>query len=294
MMPFQGSASVSGDATAALDATPDPTGTTIYFTAIDPVKGPGVFKVPADGSNTTPVVVQAGPPFAAPFGIATSTDGKQLYVADPGATDSTSNKDLGVIFSLPIGGGTPTILSGTELTEARGVEVRQENNVDVLYFTGRDKMNGKVGVFKIPATGGTITMVSEDVQLNDPSGIALDSTGKIYVADTIASASHTANIFTITGMTVTPFLSNLRVGYPCGLAITDDDKTLLVSALDPVKATDVLLQVDISSMTTMMDVPMAIKGNYEGAGIHRAKGTNVFAWADSSAGPAGGRVYTIK
>jgi DNA-binding beta-propeller fold protein YncE len=289
-----GTAAVAGEAALALDATPDPTGTTIYFTAIDPVAGPGVFKVPADGSATKPVTVQAGAPFAAPFGIATSTDGKQLYVADPGATDSTSNKDLGVIFSLPIGGGTPTILSGTELTEARGVEVRQEGGADFLYFTGRDKTTGSTGVFKIPATGGTISMVAEGSPFNDPSGIAIASDGTIYVADTISSLSHAANIFKVSGGTAMPFLNDLRVGYPCGLALTADDKTLLISALDPAKATDIVLQVDVATMTQMPDVPAAIAGNYEAAGIHRAKGTNVFAWADSSAGPMGGRVFTIK
>src|SRR5258708_39925752 len=36
-----------------LDATPDPEGTTIYFTAISPTDGPGVFSVPAAGGSVT-------------------------------------------------------------------------------------------------------------------------------------------------------------------------------------------------------------------------------------------------
>ena len=32
----------------------------------------------------------------------------------------------------------------------------------------------------------------------------------------------------------------------------------------------------------------------EAAGLHRAHKADVFAWADSSAGTAGGRVYSIK
>ena len=60
---------------------PIPTGKTVYYTALDPTLGPGVFKVPVGGG--TPTTLHAGAPFAAPFGIATSTNGSSLYVADP-------------------------------------------------------------------------------------------------------------------------------------------------------------------------------------------------------------------
>src|SRR5258708_35899630 len=51
-----------------LDATPDPDGKTIYFTAISPIDGPGVFSVPAAGGAVTTVF--ARDPFGSPFGIA--------------------------------------------------------------------------------------------------------------------------------------------------------------------------------------------------------------------------------
>jgi sugar lactone lactonase YvrE len=290
-----GTASVAGEAAFALDATPNPTGVTIFYTAYDPTAGPGVFSVPADGSMaTTPKTVQAGAPFAAPFGITISTDGTQLFVADPGATDTTSNQDLGVVFVLPTAGGTPTILSGSVLTEARGVQIHQESGADVLYFTGRDRATGAVGVFKIPAAGGAITVVAEGAPFNDPSGIAIASDGTVYVADTVASGSHTANVFAVKGGTAAPFLTDLRVGYPAGLAVSGDDKTLFLSSLDPATKTDQILQIDVATQTPTPLVPAAIMGNTEAAGIHRAHAAEVYAWADTSAGPNGGRVFTIK
>jgi sugar lactone lactonase YvrE len=295
--PFMGMLGPIADARTALDATPDPAGNTIYFIAIDPTtKAAGVYKAPSDGSAMTPVVVASGAPFATPFGIATSTDGMQLYIADPGATDTVSKQDLGVIFSLPVGGGTPTILSGSELFGPRSLEVAVEGGKDVLYYTGRDKTTGVAGVFKIPASGGASTAVTATgVTFVDPSGIAIASDGTVYVADTTASASRTANIVKIDkNGTATTLLSNLQVGYPCGVAVSKDDKTLLISALDSAKGTDVLLQVDIATAMQGMSISMGIDTFTESAGLHRAKGSDMYAWADSSAGASNGRVFVVK
>lgn len=280
------------DAHSALDATPDLDGTTIYFTAIDPIEGPGVFKAPADGSNLTPVKVAAGNPFVAPFGIAIGTDGNQLYVADPGAD---AGNDRGEIFVLPVGGGTPAALSGSADTVPRSLEIIKEGTIDVIYFTGNDKADGQPGVFKIPVTGGTVTAVAKGAPFVDPSGIAVAADGTTYVADTISSLSHTANIIKVDkNGTATTFLTDLKVGYPCGVALSQDEQTLLISALDKDKATDVLLQIDIGNGMSKDPVTMGIDTFYESAGLHRAKGKNVFAWADSSAGPQGGRVFVVK
>jgi len=298
-----GSGGISGLSTAAdspvvLDATPDPTGKTIYFTGVDPTGGPGVFSAPADGSAAVKTV-KVGAPFAAPFGIAIGTDGNQLYIADPGATDPTSKKDLGIIFALPVGGGTPTALSGSELTEPRSLEITKEGGVDVIYFTGRDKTDGAVGVFKMPASGGAITVVAKGDPFRDPSGVAVASDGTLYVADTIASISQKANIIKVTKAGVaSTFLQNLTVGYPCGVALSKDEKTLLISALDPVKKTDALLQVDLGTMVTSV-FTTGIDTFSEAAGLHRAHDVNVYAWADSSAsatGPnkGGGKVFVGK
>jgi hypothetical protein len=282
----------AADAHSALDATPDLDATTIYFTAIDSTVGPGVFKVPADGSNTTPVKVAAGDPFVAPFGIAIGTDGNQLYIADPGAD---AGGDHGEIFVLPIGGGTPSALAGSADMIPRSLEIIKEGTSDVIYFTGTDKADGQSGVFKIPVSGGAATAVAKGAPFVDPSGIAVAKDGTVYVADTISSLSHTANIVKVDkNGTATTFLSDLHVGYPAGVALSQDEGTLLISALDPDKGTDVLLQIDIGTAMSQNPVTANIDTFYESAGLHRAKAKNVFAWADSSAGPNGGRVFLVK
>jgi hypothetical protein len=294
-VPFGSKVAAAAMGPIPLDATPDPTGKTIYFTGVDPVAGPGVFSVPADGSNTAPVAVQVGAPFAAPFGIAISTDGTKLYVADSGATDTTSNQDLGVIFSLPVGGGTPTILSGSALSEARSLEVHQVNGADVVFYTGLDQSNGSPGVFELPAAGGSVTTVAEGAPFGDPSGIAIADDGTVYVTDTIASGSQTANVFKVdTAGAVTTFATNLRVGYPAGVALSQDGTTLLVSSLDPVAFTDQVLELDVATMTPGPTFTMGINTFTEAAGLHRAKNAAVFSWADSAAGTSGGTVFAIQ
>lgn len=290
----------AGNGVGALDATPDPDGTNLYFTAYDPVNGPGVFKVPADGSNPTPSVIATGAPFAAPFGITISSDGKQLYVADAGAITDPMNPygtDHGAIFVLPVGGGTPTAIAGSDGASPRSLEIAIEGGSDVIYFTGVDKTNGKPGVFKLPVGGGTAMVVAEGPPFVDPSGIVIAKDGTVYVADTVAAATGLANIIKITGGNAAPFLQDLRVGYPCGVALSKDEVTLLVSSLDPDKKTDQVLQVDIGSMQAM-PFTMGIDTNYEAAGLHRARNADVYAWADTKATPMGmtgtGTVFVIK
>jgi hypothetical protein len=282
-----------------LDATPDPAGVNIYFTAIG-ANGAGVFQTLVDGSQPAAKEVQVGDPFVSPFGIMIGTDGKQLYVADPGADvpepGIPEGSDKGAIFSLPIGGGTPNILLGSEGTVPRGIDIVQENGKDVLYFTGTDKTTGQPGVFKLAAGGGGATMVVEGAPFLDPSGIAVAKNGDIFVADTVSAASHTANIIKISGGAATTLVSDMRVGYPAGLALTMDEKTLYVSAIDAVTLTDAIAIVDVgagSGQTPAM-FSTGISTYTESAGLHRSKNSELFAWADSSAGPTGGKVFAVK
>jgi hypothetical protein len=281
---------------SAFDTTPDPDGTTLYFTALAPGSdgelAAGVFKAPADGSAQTPVAVAVGDPFSSPFGISISGDGKHLFVADSGA-DAGGEK--GAIFVVPADGGTPTALAGTEDAIPRSLEVVEEAGKDVIYFTGTDKSDGQAGVFKIAASGGALTVVAKGGLFRDPSGIAIAKDGTVYVADTISSDSETADILVITpGGAPTQLLSGIRVGYPCGIALTKADTALLVSALDPSTLTDIVIIVDLSSKTPSTIAPDAINKFSEAAGLHRARNTDVFGWADSSGGKNGGIVFTVK
>jgi hypothetical protein len=75
-----------------------------------------------------------------------------------------------------------------------------------------------------------------------------------------------------------------------------DEKLLYVSALDPVTLTDAIAIVDVAGSATQTPgmFTMGIDTFSESAGLHRGKNVAVFAWADSSAGPNGGKVFAVK
>ena len=177
--PFGGAISHVGTGATVFDATPDPTGKTIYVTGVDATKGTGVLSVPADGSAMAPTTIAAGAPFVAPFGISTSTDGKTLYIADPGAD---GGNDAGQLFRLSSTGGAPVAIAGADDYRPRSVDVVDEGGADTIYFTGQDRANGKVGVFKIPAAGGAVTVVIEGAPFVEPGGLAVAADGTIYAA----------------------------------------------------------------------------------------------------------------
>jgi sugar lactone lactonase YvrE len=268
------------------DATPDPTGTTIYFTAVSVTDGPGVFSVPATGGTITKIA--AGDPFVAPVGIAISLDGKQLFVADPGASTSA---DMGAIYVLPTTGGTPTALSGTDGTDARGVDVVQDASGSAawVYFTGIES-GGSPALMKVSTTGGSATTIAKGAPFVDPSGLAVTASGDAYVVDTVGANSNHAEVLKVSGGAVTVFASDIGVGYPAGIALSQDESAIIVSGIGIDTGTDVVLRFDLASkgLTT---VTKGIDGFSESAGLHRAKNAEVYAWADSQAN--GGTVFVL-
>ncbi len=297
------------------DATPDPAGTKLYFTGLSNTGTlAGVYTAPADGSVMTPTAVLAGAPYVSPWGISTSTDGTKLYVADPGADitlDANGNQiaggsDSGVIFVQLVSGGAPTPLMGSAGFDPRGVEVIAQGGSDVVYFTGRNPTTGKVGVYTLPAAGAaTPATVLEGAPLVEPSGVAIAGDGTVYVADATGPGQQGQVVSIAKAATTgTQVLGGIRIGYPAGIALSLDG-TLLVSALDPVKASDVILELDPTQTTpTVTQITMNITANFEAAGLHRARTADVVAFADGTAGAVGpsgttaavlgGAVYTVK
>ena len=171
--------------------------------------------------------------------------------------------------------------------------------------SGRQPRPG--GIFKLAAAGAAApTLVLEGAPFVEPSGIAIGSDGTIYVADTLGATG--GQIIAIPTGTTTPgtpatFEGNLRIGYPAGIALSKDGKSLLVSTLDPAAATDVILEFTVAT-PTMAPTKIAIMAGTEAAGLHRAKTAEVFAFADGTVGAVGpsgataavpgGGVYTVK
>ena len=268
--------------TSPFDATPDPDGKNVYFTAIG-AHGPGVFKVAASGGAISEVY--AGSPFVSPFSIAISTDGSQLFVADLGA--KTAKADGGAIFSLPVGGGTPSDLGETGGMLPHGIEVSGET----LYFTGVTS-KGAPGLFKTGLGGGGVTAIATGAPFKSPSGVAIASSGDVYVVDTVSASPLSARILKVPRSGApSVYIDNIAVGFPAGIVFNQSETQLLVSALDTTKGTDAVLVIDVAS-AAVSEFTTDIDKFVEPAGLHRAHSANIFAWADSTAGKVG-TVYVI-
>jgi hypothetical protein len=148
------------------------------------------------------------------------------------------------------------------------------------------------GIFKLAADGsGSVSVVAKGAPITDPSGVAMTVEGTVYTCNTVEGDGFGSIVSIAPNGTVTTLLAGIRVGYPCGVALMDGDKTLIVSALDFDKQTDVVISLDLASNTPTY-LSAGIDTFTESAGLHRAKkGGNTFAWADSTAN--GGTVFRV-
>jgi sugar lactone lactonase YvrE len=266
------------------DATPSPDGATVYFTALTLDGDPAIFTTPAAGGAVTKLA--SGAPLATPFGITISEDGQTLFVADATADANGDDSEAGAIYTLPVGGGTPAVLTGTAGMAPRGVQV----SADQIYFTGIQ--SGKPGVFKAALAGGGVTQVGTSDLFSDPSGITVDKNGNVFVMDSSPDTAVGSALIKIDAQgNGAIFKDGLAVGHPAGIALMSDETAALVSGLDPSTGTDVVYRVELAdaSVKTFSDV---IGSFTESAGLHRASTTDTFAWADCRAN-ASGTVYVL-
>jgi len=285
----------SGEAESPVDATPSPDGNDVYFIAstrkADPdglgfERVPAIFKVSSKGGPLTKLY--EGAPLGSPFGITISDDGQKLFIADSAAETSEDRSD-GKVWTMSAGGGAPEALAGTEGLKPGGVEVAG----DSLYITGRK--DGQAGVFRMGTGGGNLTPVKLGAPFTDPSGVAIAKTGEVYVVDSgsVMAIQGGASVVKVTADgTATVILQGLAVGHPAGIALSADDKTLFVSGLDSGTGTDRVFKSSLDGMNVEEAFTSTIGEFYESAGLHRARTTNVFAWADSRANKTG-TVYVL-
>jgi sugar lactone lactonase YvrE len=181
------------------------------------------------------------------------------------------------------------VLEGTQAYRPGGLTVHKLDGSEQIVFSGSEPERGVPGVFAIaPAGGATRTLASGD-PLHEPSGVAVAEDGTVYVVDIADGA---AQVLRVQHGQLESVVSALGVGFPAGIALTRDDKTLLVSGIDPSTHHDVVHVIDLAS-GKVSQWTQGVGAFAEAAGLHRAHDRNVFAWADSQADRSG-TVYVLE
>jgi sugar lactone lactonase YvrE len=280
---------------APMDATPTPNGERVYYTALgiaaDGSEQAGVFATDAAGGGAIETLT-IGDPLTAPVGISISLEGDRLFLAD--SAWNAGELGAGAIVTLPIGGGVPSVLAGTEGYVPRGIVIADVSDETWLYFTGVSPQRGEAGVFRTKPAGGAVQVVASGAPFVDPAGVAVAGDGTVYVIDALASseAGGQASVVRVRDGEAERMIEGLGVGFPAGIATTLDASTVLVSGLDPVSRTDRVFVVNaMNGELSVIKEPFASFS--EPAGLHRAHDTNTFAWADSEANGEGS-VYVLE
>lgn len=281
------------EAAQPVDAVPSSNGQDTYFIAyssrieddnVSVEKVPAIWKAV---QGAAPIKLFEGKPLVAPFNITISADDQTLFIADSAAQTSEDRLD-GAVFTMSAGGGTPTTLAGTEGIAPAGIDL----GADGIYITG--KKDGHAGVFKTGLAGGNVSALSVDGPFADPGGVAVSKKGDVYVVDTGDSNSSQieGSVIHVRPDGSTEILKDgLRVGHPAGIALTQDETAVLVSAMDPTTANDRVFRLSVGG-GELKSFSEGIGEFYESAGLHRARNVEVFAWADSHANGSG-TVYRL-
>ena len=240
--------------------------------------------------GSTPRVLYAGDKIVNPFDIDASFDGKTLYVADVAG----GAEGRGAILSLSTGGGEPTeLVSGFA---PRGLTLASD---DRIYFTGIDEATGEPGLFLL--AGASVSKVFAGAPFVDPSGIAVRKDGSVLVSDTRLSdgasggtktLSKEAGIVLVKDGQASIFATGFVTGFPAGIALTTDEKALIISGQGPDRS-DTVYIVDVANPTAPPTVVTDKFSAYQdsSAGLKRAHDSNTFIWASLAAN--GGTVYQI-
>jgi hypothetical protein len=275
------------------DAAPSPDGSQVYFVATanaapSATAGPAVLRAPADGGPVS--TIAQGAPLVKPTGVAVATDGSRVYVADSQAVHPGTPGGPGAILTAPTTGTneTPTVLPGTEGRAPRGLDVVNQGASDLIYFTGTDPANGLAGLFQVSTDGGTITTVAEGAPFISPDSVVVNAQGVAYVSDQ-GPNPNLGLVLSVTGGTVTPILNALDLGSPAGVTLVEHDAVLLVSAQDPLTASDQVLFFDLATGKTATATKVIGAHKASSGGLHRAYRAPVLGWADTR-----GSVYRIR
>jgi DNA-binding beta-propeller fold protein YncE len=275
-----------------LDAAPSPDASKIYFIAVGS-NGGSVFSTSA-AAGSTASLISGGGAMVAPLGLAVSTDGTNLYVADPGATTASGN-DKGALLLVPAAGGTPAIVAETVDFAPRAVAVSQVGGSDEIVFIGTSTTANADGSFSdgvFKDVSGTVTAISTS---GNPAAVAVGTNGTIYVLDqagTIASFAAGAT----TGTALPGASQSLNVSFPSGMDLSLDQTALLVTGFDTTGAEAVnRVNIATGAVTALSLTPAITPAAHGGepSGLHRALNSDSFAFVDGSANTSG-TIYLLK
>lgn len=271
----------AADVDTPSDAGPSADGSTFYFLDAD-----GLASVPADGS-AEPTRMDT---FSGGVGLAIAPDDAHVYVSAAASADSESLS----LYVVHLDGSATD-----EMPEAVGLSpgglaaiatTQISSHRDALYFTGRTASfaaSGAGAVYLFPVDGlPTLLATGFDGGLPAALTAAADHTLYVSVVDADGGGSVwriPADVVDLDGAAdpttaATRVVDGWRPGEVPGIALTFDESTLLVSSLSDAGTSQVVL-VDLASGGTSIfdDV---IRENTHSGGVHRARDTNVFAWAD--------------
>jgi sugar lactone lactonase YvrE len=161
-----------------------------------------------------------------PFGVAVDNSGN-VYIADTTNNIIRKVTTAGAISTIAGGGSlNDGIATNTQLITPRGVAADSSGNIYIA-DTGNHNIRKvtPAGAISTIAGGGSLNDgIATNTQLSSPSGIAADSNGNIYIADSgnqvIRKVTPAGSINTIAGTlgsTGGPFTQNLN--NPSGVAV---------------------------------------------------------------------------
>ncbi|MFY7886516.1 MAG: hypothetical protein ACOVOV_16905, partial [Dolichospermum sp.] len=144
--------------------------------------------------------------FSSPFGIAIDNSGN-IYVADTGNHSIRKITSTGNVITIA-GSGSSGFINGTgnaaRFSSPKGVAIDNSGNIYVA-DTGNHSIRkitstGVVTTIAGFSTFGFVDGIGNVARFRDPTGIAIDNSGNIYVADT---GNHSVRKITSTGVVTT-------------------------------------------------------------------------------------------
>ena len=182
-------------------------GNTLYGTAEGGPNGTygEVFSLPIAGGAATTLASFPYSSGKAPYGIMPSSglllSGGLLY--GTALESGPSGGGLGTVYSLPVAGGTPTVLAEFNGTKSSNGSMPYGNltlSGGTLYgTTRRGGSSGNGTVFSVPVTGGKLTTLAEFSGLNgsNPTGGLVLVGGTLFGTTTTGGPFDTGEVFSV-------------------------------------------------------------------------------------------------